>query len=149
MKLHFIPILISVLLFVGCSKHEGCTEFGAENYDPDAIVNDGNCVKVYDKFIGEYMVDSNCSENFYQLKVEKTNDDYVVRIIGLADTLPAINADISGNNISFEQHEIQHHILIEGAGVNIDGGLSISYHTRDSRSGETIIQDCMQWCSKL
>lgn len=43
-----------------CSDDEpdairGCTEEGAENYNPNATESDGNCVYARDKFLGQYL----------------------------------------------------------------------------------------------
>ena len=140
--------ICATLALVSCSQREGCTEFGAENYDPDASVNDGSCIKVYDKFVGAYMVDSDCYVGFYRMEVNKTNDDYKVKFVGLADTLEAIEADIIASDFIIRQREIKHHIYLEAAGTAIDGGISMSYHIRDETSGVPVFKDCLLWCSK-
>jgi hypothetical protein len=134
---------------VSCGGKEGCTDFGSENYDPDAIVNDGSCIQVFDKFVGTFIVDADCMDYFYQIRVDETSDDYVVRIHGLADTTSNLEANISGLNINIRQQKLYHHVTIEGAGVSIDGGISLSYHIKDSRTGNVVLQDCLQWCSRL
>lgn len=141
-------LFLSVTLF-SCSQKEGCTEFGAENYDPDAIMNDGSCIQVYDKFVGDYMVDSDCYLGFYRMTVEKTNDDYKVKFVGLADTLYAIEAEIIANDFVIRQLEIRHHVYLEGAGTAVDGGISMSYHVRDETGAEPVLKDCLLWCSEL
>lgn len=141
-------VAISVALITACGGKEGCTDFGAENYDPDASVNDGSCVQVYDKFLGNYIVDADCMDHFYEIQIVETTDDYTVRIYGLADTTSNLEAEISGNNINIRQQELIHHVSIEGAGLSINGGLSLSYHLRDSRTGTVVLEDCLQWCIK-
>ena len=149
-KTAFVPlILLQLIVLVSCGGKEGCTDFGAENYDPDATVNDGSCVKVSDKFVGSFIVDADCMDHFYQITVNETADDYVVRILGLVDTTSNLEAEISGININIRQQELHHHVTIEGAGVSIDGGISLSYHIRDSRTGSLLLQDCLQWCARL
>ena len=148
MKFYPLFLFISLFLF-SCSQKEGCTDFGAENYDPDAVMNDGSCIKVSDKFIGEYIVDSDCFDGFYRMTVERTNDDYKVRIKGLADTLQPIDAEIIAGDLVIRQLEISHHVFLEGAGTSISGGISMSYHIRDETSGQVVFQDCLQWCSEL
>ncbi len=146
----FIPYFICfATIFGSCSQKEGCTEFGAENYDPDAVMNDGSCVRIYDKFVGDYMVDSDCFDEFYGLKITRTNDEYIVSIEGLADTLPPIDAEIIAGDLVIRQLEIRHHVYLEGAGKAIDGGISMSYHVRDESGSQTTYQDCLQWCSEL
>lgn len=148
MKTYSLLILVAIAL-VSCSQKEGCTDFGAENYDPGAVINDGSCVQVSDKFVGEYIVDSDCFDGFYRIKVEKTNDNYTVLIKGLADTLQPIDAEIIAGDLVIRQLEIAHHVFLEGAGTSIGGGISMSYHVRDERGSQVVFQDCLQWCSEL
>ena len=142
-------VFFASLALISCSQKEGCTDFGAENYDPDAVMNDGSCIQVYDKFVGEYIVDSDCFDGFYQIKIDKTSDDYKVRISGLADTLQPIDAEIIAGDLVIRKHERAHHVFLEGAGTSIGGGISMSYHVRDETGISVVFQDCLQWCSEL
>ena len=116
--------LIGVILasITGC-KNEGCTEFTAENYDPEAVINDGSCIEVRDKFLGNFAVIPECGLNNYIRIITGTQNKYVVVISNIADTLGTVEARISGENITIDRQLVQ---------------ASIS-----------VIHDCLEWCSKL
>lgn len=143
-------MLATSLAFSSCKKNQGCTEFGAENYDPDAVANDGSCIQVRDKFLGAFAVSSDCIADDYIRQIEPTSDKYIVVITHLADTLGSVEARVSGENITIEPQNISAQITIEGAGVYVeDNAISISYRVRDRRTGTEIIHDCIEWCAKL
>ena len=149
MKSIFV-LLLSVLAFSGCKKKTGCAQFGAENYDPDAVINDDSCIEVRDKFLGTFAVSSDCIADDYIRTISSTSDNYIVVINNLADTLGSVEAWVSGLNITIEPQTVHGNITIEGAGVYVEeNAISISYRVRDSRSGTEVIHDCMEWCSKL
>jgi len=134
----------------GCKKHSGCTEFGSENFDPEAIVDDGSCIHIRDKFIGNFSVNSDCFSNNYNRNITETQDEYMVVISNLADTLGAVDARVYGDNITIELQTVQPSITVEGAGVySEENAISLSYRIRDSRSGTEVITDCLEWCSKM
>lgn len=139
-------IILILIAFSSCKKHEGCTKFGSENFDPDAVINDGSCIHIRDKFLGSFNVYSNCSDN-YELLITETIDDYVVAISNLADSLPTIEADVYGNNITIEPQTLFPAVNIEGAGVfTTDSTIEMSYRISDSRTGSSIITDCFEQC---
>ncbi len=137
-------------LVVSCKKHTGCTEFGSENFDPEAVIDDGSCIHIRDKFIGNFTVNSDCFADNYQRTIVEAIDDNTVVISNLADTLGSVNARVYGENITIELQTVQPSVKVEGAGVYTeDDTISISYRIRDSRSGTEIITDCLEWCSKM
>ncbi len=141
--------LILIALFLQSCQNEGCTDFGAENYDPEATVNDGSCILVRDKFLGLFQVSSDCSSDPYFRTISATQNEYIVVITNLADTLGDVEARVFGENITIDVQNIQPFITIEGAGVYVeDDAISISYRIRDNRSGTEVIHDCLEWCTK-
>lgn len=142
-------IFITICVFYGCKKNTGCTQFGYENYDSDAIVDDGSCIHVKDKFLGTFSVNSDCFSNSYQTVITETQDDYILAITNLGDTLPIVRANIYGNNITIEPQTIGVGVSIEGAGIYLEeASISLSYRIRDSRSGTELVTDCFQTCTK-
>ncbi len=133
-----------------CKKNAGCTEFGAENYDPEAVVNDGSCIAVSDKFVGSFQVNSNCFADNYIRQITATSNDYIVVISNLADTLGSVEAHVAGLNITIDEQTVGTFITVEGAGIYVaeNNAISLSYRVRDSRTGTAIISDCLEWCSK-
>ena len=142
-----------IILVVGissCKKNAGCTDFGTENYDPEAVINDGSCVLIRDKFLGSFQVSSDCFSSGYVRTISITQDKFVVTISNLADTLGNVEAQIYGNNITIEPQSVHTSIIIEGAGVYVEENkISLSYKVRDSRSGTEVIHDCFELCTKL
>lgn len=136
-------------LLYGCKENSGCTQFGSENFDPDAIVDDGSCIHIRDKFIGTFNVISDCFSEQQELIISEASDDYMVTITNLADTLPTVQANVYGNNITIDRQPVAIGVTVEGAGVYTEeAAISLSYRTRDSRSGSEIITDCIELCSK-
>ena len=43
-SLYFSFLIILSIIFVSCSKEEGCTNPDASNYNPDAVKDDGSCI---------------------------------------------------------------------------------------------------------
>ncbi|MGB0368429.1 MAG: hypothetical protein ACPGD8_03425 [Flavobacteriales bacterium] len=147
--MRIIPLFILIILACGC-KNRGCTDFNSENYDPDAAINDGSCILTRDKFLGEFEVNSNCFESVYMRSIVATQNEYIVVISNLADTLGDVEASVFGKNITIEPQSIASQIMIEGAGVYMDGDtISISYRVRDSRNGIEIVHDCLENCVKI
>jgi len=146
-----IVLLFSIAtLAVGCKKDAGCTKFGSENYDPEAVVNDGSCVSVRDKFIGTFEVNSDCITDNYERTISEGAGEYDVVISNLADTLSDVNAYVFAENITIDRQSIGFFVTLEGAGVAInDSTISISYRIRENRNGIEVIHDCFETCSKL
>ena len=144
---YFLLFLITVV-FASC-KNEGCTQFGTENYDPDAIIDDGSCILTRDKFLGNFQVSSDCLAEDYFRTVSATQNEYIVVITNLADTLGDVEARVFGENITIDIQTIGNLITIEGAGVYVaDDQISLSYRVRDSRSGTEVVHDCLELCRK-
>lgn len=151
-KLCLVPLS---LLFVACTvsscgKDAGCNVFGAENYNPDAVIDDGSCIEVRDKFLGLYSVGSDCIEGSYLRSISETSDRFVVEVSNIEDTLGAVLARVSGENITIDQQVVRNSVTVEGAGVFVadENALSLTIRIRDSRSGIEVIHDCVDYCVK-
>ena len=141
---------ILLLAIISSCKNTGCTEFGTENYDPEAVINDGSCILVRDKFLGTFQVDSDCFSDTYLRSITPTDNEFMVTISNLADTLGNVEARVYAENITIEPQLLQPFLVVEGAGIYTgDDRISISYKVRDSRSGTTVTYDCFEWCTKL
>ncbi len=58
---HIIPALVVVacgmtIVLSGCREETGCTNRKADNYNPDAVRDDGSCINARDKFLGVYRI---------------------------------------------------------------------------------------------
>ena len=137
------------ILASGCKKDSGCTEFGTDNYDPEAVIDDGSCIETRDKFIGDFLVSSDCFAADYARTISVTSERYSVTISNLADTLGTVNADVFGTDITIVLQAIVPGLTVEGAGLYTEENqVSISYRIRDTRSGTEVIHDCLEVCTK-
>lgn len=147
---HIPLLLLIVASFYSCKKNAGCTQFGSENYDSEAVTDDGSCIHIRDKFIGTFRATSDCFPDQYEYVISESQDDYMVTISALGDTLPELQANVYGDNITIERQSIGIGVTIEGAGVYVEeAAISLSYRIRDSRSGTEVITNCIEWCSKI
>jgi len=149
--LKFIFLSFIILISLGsCKQKSGCTEFEADNYDPDAVLNNGLCIAVSDKFIGNFSVSSDCFTNDYTRKITATSNNRVVIISNLNDTLGTVSALVTEINITIERQTVGTFITIEGAGVFLEENkaVSLTYRVRDSRTGTELISDCKELCTK-
>lgn len=128
----------------------GCTKFGSENYDSEAVIDDGSCISIRDKFIGTFAVYSDCFTDTYQRTISVTENDSEVVISNLADTLGDVDAHVFAENITIERQSVGQFLTLEGAGVALnDSTISLSYRIRENRNGTELIYDCFETCHKL
>lgn len=145
----YLAFFLCAILVSGCNKDSGCTKFGSDNYNPDAVIDDGSCIETRDKFLGNFQVSSNCIVDDYARQISATSKRYTVTISNLADTLGEANAEVFGTDITIEPQSLGTGITVEGAGLYVeDNIISLSYRIRDSRSGTEIIHDCFELCTK-
>lgn len=60
LPLMLVSMLVGVLIMSGCREEVGCTTRTADNYNPDAVRDDGSCVNARDKFLGIYNLTHIC-----------------------------------------------------------------------------------------
>ncbi|MFT5020788.1 MAG: hypothetical protein ACI9CU_002191, partial [Polaribacter sp.] len=59
-SLHLLTPFFTLLVFtscfmlLGCEEEVGCTDRNSDNYNPDAVRDNGSCVNARDKFLGVY-----------------------------------------------------------------------------------------------
>ena len=139
----------SLLLFTvfgfGCKQESGCTEFGSDNFNADAIVDDGSCIPARGKFLGNFQVSSDCFTSLYSTVISEEANDYEVTISNLADTLVDIKAEVFLKEITIENQVVGLGVSIEGAGISIsEDTISLSYRIRDVRGGTEQVFDCFE-----
>lgn len=145
----YFVIFLCAILAAGCKKDSGCTKFGTDNYNPEAVIDDGSCIETRDKFLGNFQINSDCFVDNYMRTISVTSERYAVTISNLADTLGTVNANVFGTDITIELQSLGTGITVEGAGLYIEENqLSISYRIRDTRSGTEVIHDCFEVCTK-
>jgi len=142
-------LILMLSVSYGCKKHAGCTKFGSENYEPDAVIDDGSCIHVTDKFIGSFSVRSDCFVQPYERTIDRTTEEFVVTITRIADTLGTAKARVYANNITIDRQTLRPGISVEGAGLFKNGVISLSYRIRDVRTGSEYITDCLETCTLI
>jgi hypothetical protein len=130
-----VLIASAFLLFSSCSRKEGCTDLRAENYDPSAEKDNGECILPREKFIGFYTGLSLCSNPIggqFESTVTKANDNlsdiFIENLGGFVEA--KVRATIIGNTLTIkEQDPAANGKYVSGNG-NIIGNLvniQISY----------------------
>ncbi len=133
-----------------CGKQRGCNSFGADNYDPDALIDDGSCIETRDKFLGTYTVDSDCFSNGFLRTISQTSERFVVEISSINDTLGSVLATVANQDLFIGQQTVRNGVTVEGAGVYDSelNELNLTIRIRDNRTGTTVIRNCMENCRK-
>jgi len=145
-----VNLIMAIVLLASCGSDRGCNRFGSENYDPDAVIDDGSCIEMRDKFLGLYSVSSDCRAGAYLRSVSETSDRFIVEVTNIGDTLGTVTAEVIANNITIERQTVRTNVTVEGAGIYDSdlNELSLTIRIRDRRSGTEVITNCLDRCSK-
>jgi hypothetical protein len=134
-KIFAYALIISSLSFsASCTKTEGCTDPTAENYDPEAELENNTCVTQRQKFLGLFLANGLCSSGSqpqgYFVEVRKSNqnlDDILLFNVGNIFTNPVV-AIVSQNQITIERQDPDAvGRYISGNGSIIGTKLTLSY----------------------
>lgn len=122
---NIVSILALALLMISCgsSGEEGCTDSRAENYNPDATTDNGNCVFPNQKFLGNYSGAFVCGGALSVINTdnadfeitessnpnEKLKVTITVNITG-AGIFP-FEATVSGNKLTFSELKLNNYTL--------------------------------------
>ncbi|MDX2283453.1 MAG: hypothetical protein NW241_04790 [Bacteroidia bacterium] len=149
----WMPALLAalVLTFASGCKPEGCTDANADNFDPDAQVDDGSCVLAREKFIATYNVNEACpSGNFtYSITItaSSTGTNGVI-VSNFGNFGQPVNGTVNGSSISIPSQTV----TASGVAVTVNGTgsingtiLTINYQYNFAGGGES----CTMNCSKL
>lgn len=108
----FVLLLsIGALIFHGCTPNYGCTETTADNYDINAVEDDGTCIPARDKLIGNYIyygfwtdvitgMDTVATGNMQITEANTSNIDFNLNVDGQR----FFQGSVSQNAITFETH---------------------------------------------
>ena len=111
-QLHLIPISLDV----GVDPIYGCTDFAAQNYDPEATLDDNTCE--YDAIVYGCVSD----QNALNYNPNATNDDGTCVIVtDLAEPIiTTINGNaVTGDTITIESEEVISEIITSPASIEI------------------------------
>jgi hypothetical protein len=142
---HSVVLIASAfLLFSSCSRKEGCTDLRAENYDPSAEKDNGECILPREKFIGFYTGLSLCSDPIggqFDCTIRPANDNlYDVIIENLGGFVQKdIRATIVNNNIVIdENNNSPNGEYVNGNGSIIGNLINLEITRRIGGEGATI-----------
>jgi hypothetical protein len=134
-KLFSATFLSMTLLFAfySCDRKTGCTDFRAENYDPSAEKDNGECVLAREKFIGFYSGTSVCaSTQQFESTVSPANDNLTdIFFENLGGFVEAkVRGTVTGNTLVIkEQDPAANGRYVSGTGTIIGNliELNLSY----------------------
>lgn len=139
-----IAALACVMLQFSCTRKEGCTDFRAENYDPSAKKDNGECILAREKFLGAYLGTSagcNLISAEYETIIRVANDnltDVIIENLG-GVVQKDLRATISGNNITIdENNNAPDGEYVNGTGLIIGNLINLELRYRIG-NGSTII----------
>lgn len=151
------------ITLTGCKEEVGCTNRTADNYNPDAVRDDGSCVSARDKFLGVYSIlhiqwDGNVRDSFPDVEdptprymtialdeLREAKDD--VKILRFGKDSLTVRALINKNFLTIPQQSLNARNIpmkFEGEGhIDDDGYLTILYNTTIISSGQKDCEDCV------
>jgi hypothetical protein len=150
MKLASIFGLLIIFSFLSCNPKPGCTDLRAENYDPSAEKDNGECVLQREKFLGAYIGTSagcNLISAEYETTIREANDnltDVIIENLG-GVVQKDLRATISGNNITIDENKnAPDGEYVNGTGIIIGNLINIELRYRIGGGSTTICQLEMQ-----
>lgn len=160
--------LISVLLcifvaagFQSCEEEVGCTNRRADNYNPDAVRDDGTCINARDKFLGIYNVLHICWPDTMlpqprfmtiaedNLRVEEQDD---IKILNFGTDSITVRALVSRQKLTIPRQDLSVGgipFTFRGEGhIDDTGYLTIIYSTW-LPNGDPVLRDCVIFCTPI
>lgn len=127
--------IFGLALLTSCNKKEGCTDKGAENYDPSAERENGTCILQRVKFVGLYQINESFTLNgvpqptlSYTSVIRSTNDNLTdVNIEELHGEFK-VRARINGNQITLVNPANGYNgAFFNGSGTLVGNVLNLPY----------------------
>jgi hypothetical protein len=144
----FALIVSTLSLSTSCTKTEGCTDPTAENYDPEAELENNTCVTQRQKFLGLYLANGLCSlgsgsqQQGYYVEVRKSNQnlyDILLFNVGNLFNNPVV-ATVNRTLITIERQDPDAvGRYISGTGSIVGTEITLSYKIRDGSN----VYDCI------
>jgi hypothetical protein len=163
----FLGLLLSCALFLsafvitGCEEEVGCTNRRADNYNADAVRDDGTCINARDKFLGVYNVLHICWPDTmlplprYMTVAEdnlRTDEKDDVKLLNFGSDSITVRALISRNVLTIPRQDLNVRGLpftFRGEGhIDDTGYLTIVYSTW-LPNGTEVLKDCVIFATPL
>jgi len=134
----FALISLGISSFTSCKdKIDGCTDPTAENYNPDADLEDGTCITQRQKFLGLFSSSDACNippapQNYF-IEVRKSNvnlDDILLFNVSDRFFNPVV-ATVNRTTFTIERQDPDANgTYIQGDGSIVGNEISIQYELR-------------------
>lgn len=150
----------------GCEEEVGCTNRRADNYNPDAVTDDGTCINARDKFLGIYSVLQICWPDTLlpqpryitvaedDLRVEEKDDVKLLNFAFDSLTSVTIRALIDKNTLTIPRQDLgvgENNIpmVFTGEGhIDDDRYLTILYSIH-LPNGDPVRENCVIFCTPV
>jgi len=164
-----VTLLLTALALSGCKEEIGCTERTADNYNPDAVRDDGSCINARDKFLGVYSLlhiqwNGGVRDSFPNAadptpRYMTITEDHLreemddIKILNFGKDSITIRALVSRNFITIPMQNINTRgipMTYEGEGhIDDSGYLTILYQSRFFSTGQVDCDDCVIFAQRL
>lgn len=167
---HSIPalalglMLTSTLSFTGCKEETGCTNRTSDNYNPDAVRDDGSCINARDKFLGIYDLLHICWPDSFpnmenpQLRYMTVAEDDLremeddIKIFNFGADSITVRALIDKNFLTIPRQDLSVKgipMTFRGEGhIDNEGYLTILYSTW-LLNGQLVKEDCVIFAQRI
>ena len=153
------------IVLSGCNEEVGCTNRTSDNYNPDAVRDDGSCVNARDKFLGIYNTlhihwpDSLPNELLPQLRymtiaeddLRESKDD--IKILNFGPDSITVRALINQNFLEIPLQNLSVKGIpktFKGEGhIDDNGHLTILYSIWLTGNGQLDAEDCVYFADRL
>lgn len=81
-----IPVLVLAMIgLTACEEEIGCTDRNSDNYNPDAVRDDGSCINARDKFLGVYRTLHLCELDTFNGEFPVPNNFDTVQLVTIVE----------------------------------------------------------------
>jgi len=151
--------VVTVSALSGCKEEVGCTTRTSDNYNPDAVRDDGSCINSRDKFLGIYSIlhinwpdsfpnQANQQTRFMTIaedNLREAEDDIKIYNFG-ADSI-TVRALVFRNRITIPRQDLSVRgipMTFRGEGhIDDNGYLTILYSTWLATNGQLVVEDAV------